>query len=177
MFNHAPREGRNLANEGLENGKPYRFSGERARECGRKGGRNKGVNARFRKLAEMMFSAPAKLTEENKKTIREFLGIGDDETVTNRMLYLSKLNALLGGTKTRPEVFLSAFGKAIELDGQDAATEIAKEKIKLEKERIKLERERIALERERMQLARGVSEDVPAPVIIDDIPEDGNGND
>lgn len=165
-----------MTNEGIENGKSYRFSGERARECGRKGGKSHGVNARFRKLAEMMFSAPAKLTEENKRMIREFLGVDDDELVTNRMLYLSKLNALLGGTETRPEVFLSAFTKAIELDGQDVATEIAKERMKLERERVALERDRIALERERMQLSCGVSEDAPVPIIVDDIPAEEGGN-
>ena len=146
----------------LKNLKPFDENQDReeAKKNGRKGGVASGIARRKKAAARKAFAEVMAIVptfdprnEKDARTIRslEKYGITDLESVDLQLLSaLSLMNKATTG-------HTGAIRLMMEIVGEDAASQIQKQKLALDRERLALERERLALERERMERENSAS--------------------
>ena len=160
------------------------FDGNRSREeaqkNGRKGGIASGEARRKKAAAKKAFSEvlgivpnfdPNNVKDAKTIQILKKYGIGEDDLKNVDLQLLAALalanKAVSGNT--------GAIRLIMEIVGEDAASQMHKQKMAAERKRLQIERERLELERQRLELERArlggdQSEDVP--VIVDVRPDD-----
>lgn len=151
--------------ENLKNGHKFKRDDEATKAAARAAGKKRSQNVALRKQLTQMLQSPQDVDASTLTALRRF-GI-DDEHPGYQAMMLVRLLGLTGSVNG--QVALKAIAQVVELTGSDAATQLAKERMKLDKERIAIDRERLELERLRAAVAPAPD---AVPCIIDDISGD-----